>query len=89
VAAGLELPLHACDEVLRFECGEKFSGIAYANCGIQIEVMDQIFHHVIDRVPIIEQLPDATAAFIQLEVYPLLDVKKKRLVADRGGNDFR
>lgn len=72
----------ARDEVFCFEGGEKFSGVAYANCRVQIEVTHQICDHVINCVALIKQLPDATAAFIQLEVYPFFDMKKERLVAN-------
>jgi len=75
--------------MLRFESGEKLRGIARSYCGIDLEVADKIFHHVVDRVAFIEQFPDAAAAFIQLQIHPFLHMKKERLIAYSRRHNFR
>jgi hypothetical protein len=56
---------------------------------LDVEVATEIFDNPVYRLALFEKLPDPAATFIQLQVDPIFDMKKKRLIADCGGNDLR
>ena len=76
-------------EVFRFERGEELSGITRSQLGIDIKVTSQAFDDGIDSLAIVDQFPNPAAAFVQLEVNPVFNMKQEGLVADGSRHDLR
>lgn len=75
--------------MFRFKCGKELGRIACAEFMIDAEIAAEILDDSIYRLAIFEQLPDPGAAFIQLQVNPIFDMKQESLFADGCGYDLR